>query len=104
MKISNSTSNYISQSYANQQNSSATRSQNTSKPGQESTSPVPVDSINLSGRTKDLQKISAAMEIQPADRAQYVSEIRQRIETNNYTINAEAIAGKMAGIIMNEIG
>ena len=104
MKISSSTSNYISQSYANQQNSAANRPQNTSKSGQDPKTGLPVDSINLSGKTKDLQKISAAMEIQPAGRAQYISEIKQRIETNHYTINAEAIAGKMAGTIMNETG
>ncbi len=100
MKISNSTPNYINQAYVNQTNTPATQELKSQKDTEE----VVTDSINFSNRTKDLQKISKAMEAEPLDREQYVADIKQKIETNQYDMNAETIAEKMVGSLMNQIG
>jgi len=100
MKISNSTPNYINQTYANQANNTAGKNLKSQEPAEEKVT----DSINFSDRTKDLQKISRAMETEPADRKKYIADIKQQVETNQYTVNAETVAEKMVGSLMNEIG
>ncbi len=99
MKISNSTPNYINQAYGNQANNSTSQGLKSQKSSEDALT----DSINLSHRTKDLQKISKAMDIKPADREKYVADIKQKVETNQYDINADTIAKKMVGSLMNEI-
>ncbi|NOX34845.1 MAG: flagellar biosynthesis anti-sigma factor FlgM [Deltaproteobacteria bacterium] len=100
MKISNSTPSYINQTYASQANNVASQNLKHGKNSDETLS----DSISFSGRTKDLQKISKAMETEPQDREKLVADIKQKVETNQYNINAETVADKMVGFIMNEIG
>ncbi len=101
MKISSSTQNYINQTYANQANSVAnTQTPKTEKPADEAAS----DSINLSPTTRDLQKISAAMDTEPTDRATLVADLKQQVQANQYTVNAEQVAEKMIGSLMNELG
>ncbi len=97
MKIS-TTQNYINP-YANQ-TSSAAQTPKTEKPYDEAAS----DSINLSPTTRDLQKISAAMDTEPADRATLVADLKQQVQANQYTVNAEQVAEKMIGSLMNELG
>ncbi len=96
MKISNSTQNYINQSYANTAsqtaNKAAEQAANQERPADES---APTDSINLSSTTRDLQKISAAAETEPENREQLVADLKQQVEANQYTVNAEQVAGKM---------
>ena len=104
MKISNSTPNYISQTYASQANNTASQNLRSQKNAEGIANEALTDSINLSDRTKDLQKISNAMETEPQGREKYVADIKLKIETNQYNINAETIADKMVGSIMNEIG
>ncbi len=98
MKIS-TTQNYINQTYANQTNSAA-QAPKTEKPADEAAS----DSINLSPTTRDLQKISAAMDTEPTDRATLVADLKQQVQANQYTVNAEQVAEKMIGSLMNELG
>lgn len=100
MKISNSTPNYINQTYTNQANTAAGQNQKS----QLSADDVPADSINLSGRTRDLQKISKALETEPAGREQLVADIKDRVESNQYNINAEQIAEKMVGLLFDGNG
>lgn len=99
MKISNNAPNYINQSYANQTNNAAV-STKTPKPAEEGLT----DSINLSGRTKDLQRISRALETEPADRQKYVAQIKSQVENDQYNINAEKVAEKIVGSFMDEVG
>lgn len=94
MKISNTTPNYINP-YTNQPDN-ALKSQ---KASDESTAPK-TDSISLSDTTKDLQKISKAMEIESPDRAEYVADIKQQIETNQYSVNAQNVAGRILDEIL----
>ncbi len=100
MKISNSTPNYINQTYASQ--SSNTASQNAAQ--QKAAEEAQTDSINLSGRTKDLQKIASAIDAEPVNRQQLVADIKLQVETNQYNVNAEKVAEKLVGSLMDEIG
>ena len=106
MKISQNSPNYnyIQQTYANQTNTPAAKGLNAQKNAVEENTVHKSDSLNLSGLTKDLQKVSKAMETEPADRQQYVADIKQKVETDQYNINAEAVAGKWAAFIINEVG
>ncbi len=98
MKISNSTQNYINQTYANQANSAANpQAQKAEKPADE----MAGDSINLSQKTRDLHKISSAMDTEPTDRSKLVADLKQQVQANQYTVNAEQVAGKMIGSIMD---
>lgn len=90
MKISNTTTNYINQAYKNQ-NSPKPPGQKPAPPADE----PQTDNINLSSRTREMQKINRALENEPADRKQYVAEIKARVESNRYDINAENIAERM---------
>ncbi len=99
MKISSTTPNYINQTYAGQMNNAANQNLKSQKPTDEIT-----DSINFSGETKMLQKISKAMETEPAERKRYVADIKQKVETNQYNINAEAVAEKLVGSLMDQFG
>lgn len=99
MKISTTTPNYINQTYAGQIGNTANQNLKSKKPAEEIT-----DSINFSDQTKTLQKINKAMENEPADRKKYVADIKQKIETNQYNINAETIAEKLVGSIMDQFG
>ncbi len=100
MKIS-TTQNYINQTYTNQAKSVAnTQAPKTEKPADEAAG----DSINLSPTTRDLQKISTAMDTEPVDRATLVADLKQQVQANQYTVNAEQVAEKMIGSLMNELG
>lgn len=99
MKISNTTPNYINQAYGGQIGNTVNQTLKSQKPADEVT-----DSINFSDQTKTLQKINKAMENEPVDRKKYVADIKQKIETNQYNINAETIAEKLVGSIMDQFG
>ncbi len=102
MKISNSTQNYINQSYANQTaNQTANTAANKEKPAEET---VATDSIKLSSTTRDLQKISVAAETEPANREQLVEDLKQQVQANQYTVNAEQVAEKIIGSITDQLG
>ena len=100
MKI-NSTPQYINQSYA--ANNADTTAKTSADQGKQSEKTLS-DSINLSSTTMDLQKISAASAEEPKDRAQMVENLKQQVQSNQYTVNAEQVAEKMIGSIMNEVG
>jgi flagellar biosynthesis anti-sigma factor FlgM len=103
MKI-NSTPNYINQVYGNQQvNNPVTQDLRQDLKAQKNADETQTDSLNLSNKTKDLQKISKAMETESTDRAKYVADIKQKVETNQYDINAELVAEKMGNFILNEV-
>ncbi len=99
MKISNSTPNYINQTYGNQSKNVANQDPKLEKPAED----IKTDSINLSDKTKDLQKISQNLESDTADRAKLVASLKESVETDQYTVDAEKVADKIAGSIMDEI-
>ncbi len=101
MKISNSTPNYINQAYNSQQaNNTAVQDLKSQK----SSDDAQADSLNISDKTKDLQKISKAMETESVEREKYVSDIKQKVETNQYNINLELVTEKMGEHLLNTIG
>ncbi len=99
MKISNSTPNFINQAYGSQANKSASQGLKSQKSSEEALT----DSLNISHKTKDLQKISKAMDMKSVDREKQIADIKQQIETNQYNVNADAVAEKMVGHLMNGI-
>ena len=101
MKIT--TNNYINQTYANPANTASNQNLKAQTKADESTNDK-LDSIDISDRTKDLQKISKAMETEPVDRQKYVADIKQKVETNQYNINAQTVADKIVSSYMNELG
>lgn len=103
MKISNTTPNYINQTYAKQVKPAAAQNQQSFKSAEEAAAGQTTDSINLSTRTKDLQKIAGALETPDVERQKYVSDIKQRVEANTYEVNADAVAEKMAQSMIDEI-
>ena len=101
MNISGPTNNYVHTSYTKQANPATSNLQaKTAGPPKE----TKTDNIDLSEKTRDLQRISQSMETEPADRTQLVSDIKDQIRANQYTINAENIAQKMIGAIFYEQG
>jgi flagellar biosynthesis anti-sigma factor FlgM len=100
MKISNSTPSYINQAYNSQQSNTAASQDLKS---QKNSDEAKADSINLSGKTKDLQKISKAMETESVEREKYVSDIKQKVENNQYNINAELVLEKMSNSLLNKV-
>jgi flagellar biosynthesis anti-sigma factor FlgM len=97
MKISNPTQNYINQTYANQVNPASTSPTKMETPGEEPAA----DSLNISQKTRELQKISAAMDTAPTDRTTLVADLKQQVQAGQYNINAEQVAEKMVGSLMN---
>jgi len=53
------------------------------------------DTIKLSDTTRDLQKISQAMEAEPADRKKQVSDLKDQVQAGLYNVNAQTVAEKM---------
>ncbi|MDX9963044.1 flagellar biosynthesis anti-sigma factor FlgM [Desulfobacter postgatei] len=104
MKI-NSTQQYINQSYAaNNAKANTSASANTPADQGKQSEETLSDTINLSSTTRDLQKISAASAEEPKGRAQMVENLKLQVQSNQYTVNAEQVAEKMIGSIMNEVG
>lgn len=95
MKISNTTTNYINQTYANQTNAAA-QNEKTFKAAEEAAAAKATDSINLSARTRELQKIAGALETPDAEREKYVADIKQKVDSGTYDLNVDAVAEKMA--------
>jgi flagellar biosynthesis anti-sigma factor FlgM len=94
MKISSSTPNYMAYTNpANQASQTEAAVTNKEKPADGSKT----DSINLSAKTMDLQKISTAMDTEPLDRKKMVADIKQQVDAGQYTIDAKMVAGKMLG-------
>jgi len=104
MKISNSPQNYINQTYANQINTTGNSPARLEKPVDEPAISTSSDSLNISPTTRDLQKISAAMDTEPPNRTQLVTDLKQQVQAGQYTVDAEQVAEKMIGSLMDELG
>jgi flagellar biosynthesis anti-sigma factor FlgM len=101
MKISNPTQNYINQTYTSNKNTaSSAQAPKADKTAGETTG----DSLNISPKTRDLQKISSAMDNEPIDRTKLVADLKQQVQTNQYNFNAEQVAEKMIGSLTYELG
>lgn len=103
MKI-NSTQQYINQSYTANNINAGTTAKKSGGAGKKSEDILSdrSDRINLSSTTKDLHKISTASAQEPKDRAQMVEDLKQQVQSDQYTVNADQVAEKMIGSIMDE--
>nr|WP_319494552.1 flagellar biosynthesis anti-sigma factor FlgM [uncultured Desulfobacter sp.] len=106
MKINNNlTQQYINQSYAaNNANANANTTANTSADQGTQTQERLADSINLSSTTKDLQRIATESAKESEARVQMVADLKEQVQTGQYTVNAEKVAEKIVGSILNEVG
>nr|WP_321402899.1 flagellar biosynthesis anti-sigma factor FlgM [uncultured Desulfobacter sp.] len=104
MKITNNTQQYINQSYAANNANANTTATNTSADQGTQTQERLADSINLSSTTKDLQRIATESAKEPEARVQMVADLKEQVQTGQYTVNAEKVAEKIVGSILNEVG
>ena len=102
MKISNPAQTYINQTYANRtsQTANAQAPAKLEKASDEAIS----DMLKISPTTRDLQKISAAMDTEPTDRTKRVEDLKQQVQNNQYNVKAEQVAEKMIGSLMDGMG
>jgi negative regulator of flagellin synthesis FlgM len=101
MKISNSTTNLVNQAYTNnaaQQNQAAANLK-----ADKNKELNPSSSVDLSNRTKDLQKISQAIEIEPVAMSEKIAQLKKEVSEDRYNIDADKIAGKMVGSFLDKI-
>ena len=101
MKISNSTTNIVNQAYSNNaalQNQAAANAK--SEKAKEAN---PSANVDFSNRTKDLQKISRALENEPVALSEKVSRLKKEINDNQYNFDADKVANKMVGALLDEI-
>ncbi len=100
MKITNANTNLVNQAYTIPVN----RNQNKIPDKEKTDKQTIVDSVSLSTGTKDLQKVFTAMEVEPKDRNARVAALKNEVIQGQYTVNAEKVASKMAGYLLNELG
>lgn len=105
MKISNPSINqtYVNPSINQGYAGPAARVRQEKSPVEHDSLETRMDRIHLSERTRDLQRIRQAMETQEPGRAEHFREIKNQVQANQYTIDAEQIAEKMIGSIMNKL-
>ena len=101
MKIPRSTLNYMP--YTNQANPSANGTTSANGTNMEKAAEGnKTDSLNISPKTRELQKISASMDSQPADRGKIVTNLKEQVQANQYNVNAEQVAERIMGDIIDE--
>ncbi len=101
MKISNSNTNLVNQAYSNNathQNQAAANAK--SEKGKEAN---PSANVDLSNMTKDIQKVTKAMENEPVAMSEKVAALKKEVNENRYNVDADKIAAKMVGSLLDEI-
>ena len=99
MKISNSTTNIVNQAYGNNTAHQAAANAKSEK----SKETNPSANVDLSNRTKDIQKISQAIGNEPVAMSEKVSRLKQEVNENRYNVDADKVASKMVGSLLDEI-
>ena len=101
MKVSNSNSNLVNQAYGNNpaQKNIADNPQKSDK----NADAKPSSSVDLSSKTRDMQKVLQTIESEPVARTEKINRIQNEINENRYKIDTEKIAEKMAGTFLDEI-
>lgn len=101
MKISNSTSNIVNQAYGN--NAAQQNAANANTKTEKGKEVNPSANVDLSNRTKDIQKISQALENEPVAMSEKVSKLKKEVEENRYNVDANKVADKIVGSLLDEI-
>ncbi len=102
MKISGSNTNYIQQAYGNA-NSAVPGNGPQDKAGTTSETRT-TDSISLSEKTQDLRRVQQNMDNAPVERQKKIADLKERVQANQYTVDARQLAENMIGSIMDEMG
>ncbi len=55
----------------------------------------PVDKVELSAQSKEMQKINDVLEMTPDVRAERVAELKKLVQEGRYQVDSEAVADKM---------
>ena len=61
------------------------------------------DRVEISGRSRDMARAADAVSSAPVMREQKVAEIKSRIESNQYQVDADKVAQKMIVDFLNEL-
>ena len=101
MKISNSTTNLVNQAYSNNATNQNQAAANTKSAKAKEANPSA--NVDFSSRTKDLQKISKALENEPVALSEKVSRLKKEINDNQYNFDADKVANKMVGALLDKI-
>ncbi|MCP3900693.1 MAG: flagellar biosynthesis anti-sigma factor FlgM, partial [Desulfobacteraceae bacterium] len=59
--------------------------------------------VDLSNRTKDIQKISQALDVEPVALSEKVSQLKKEVDENRYNVDANKVADKILGSLLDEI-
>ncbi|MCG8563933.1 MAG: flagellar biosynthesis anti-sigma factor FlgM [Desulfobacterales bacterium] len=102
MKISGTNTNYIQQAYGNASQAVANAGQQDKADTTSETRPT--DSISLSEKTQDLRRVEQNMDNAPLERQKKVADLKERVQADQYTVDAQKVAEKMIGSIMDEMG
>jgi len=101
MKISNSTSNLINQAYVN--NAAQQNIANANTKPEKNKEVNPSSNVDLSNRTKDIQKISKALDNEPVAMSENVSRLKKEVNEGQYNVDANKVAEKMIGSLLDKI-
>lgn len=61
------------------------------------------DTVQISGRSREMAKVSETLSGTPEVRSDRVAEIRRQIDNNEYTVDADKVAGKMILDFLQEV-
>ena len=64
---------------------------------------VTTEKVDLSAKAKDIQRIKKALENVPDVREKKVQELKNQIDSGNYTVNLDKIADKRVGEALIDI-
>jgi len=109
MEVNNKTSiyeinKYISQKPPNTQNTAEAGNKASNKEKTENTVQTDPDTIvNLSQASKEAQLIKETISYEPDVREAIVAQFKERIESGNYKINHEAVAGRLVEYYVDEL-
>ncbi|OQY00672.1 MAG: flagellar biosynthesis anti-sigma factor FlgM [Desulfobacteraceae bacterium 4572_130] len=100
MEITNPKTNLINQTYSSKTSDKIKKENSNIK---EETGQRDSDKVNLSNRTKDIQKIFTAMDnnVENKERATRIANIKEDVQANKYKVDAEKIAEKMVKFLMD---
>jgi flagellar biosynthesis anti-sigma factor FlgM len=59
--------------------------------------------VNLSSASKEAQKIRGIISSEPDIREDKISSLKQKIESGNYTIDHDRVAGKLVDAFLDEL-
>ena len=108
MEVHNKTSIYDISKYTPQKasNGNAVEAGSRAAGKEKSKNPAQTDPdaiVNLSQASKEAQLMEETISYEPEVREAVVAQFKERIESGNYKINHEAVAGRVVGYYVDEL-